>query len=349
MGSRTQKGSRSGSGCRRSRCRSASASASSSSPARGSRSRCSSGCRAPTRRRWRRRAKRPSLSRSRFVRALASPASCKGVLSAVEAAMALSAGMRMAGLDAEELPVADGGEGAAEALGLRRVGEEERDPMRATSRGLGELLLAAAAAASGPILVCLGDSATVDGGAGLRAAVGDGLAGRELVGLCDVRNRLLGERGAARAFGPQKGASPQEVEELEARLAAMEELRPYAEVPGAGAAGGLGAAIAALGGELVSGAELVLERVGFRGWVRGADLVVTGEGRVDRSSSEGKAVGEVVRVCAEEGVRCVVFGGQVAEALNGVEMYALSGDPRRAAEDLVELGEKLGGALLGFA
>jgi len=324
------------------------------------------------------------------VRALASPASCKGVLSAVEAAMALSAGMRMAGLDAEELPVADGGEGtaevlaaahggewrtvavgdplgrvvaagylvledgtavgeAAEAIGLRRVGEEERDPMRATSRGLGELLLAAAAAASGPILVCLGDSATVDGGAGLRAAVGDGLAGRELVGLCDVRNRLLGERGAARAFGPQKGASPQEVEELEARLAAMEELRPYAEVPGAGAAGGLGAAIAALGGELVSGAELVLERVGFRGWVRGADLVVTGEGQVDRSSSEGKAVGEVVRVCAEEGVRCVVFGGQVAEALNGVEMYALSGDPRRAAEDLVELGEKLGGALLGFA
>ena len=324
------------------------------------------------------------------MRALASPASCKGVLSAVEAAMALSAGMRMAGLDAEELPVADGGEGtaevlaaahggewrtvavgdplgrvvaagylvledgtavveAAEAIGLRRVGEEERDPMRATSRGLGELLLAAAAAASGPILVCLGDSATVDGGAGLRAAVGDGLAGRELVGLCDVRNRLLGERGAARAFGPQKGASPQEVEELEARLAAMEELRPYAEVPGAGAAGGLGAAIAALGGELVSGAELVLERVGFRGWVRGGDLVVTGEGQVDRSSSEGKAVGEVVRVCAEEGVRCVVFGGQVAEALNGVEMYALSGDPRRAAEDLVELGEKLGGALLGFA
>src|SRR6266511_2713953 len=307
MGSRTQKGSRSGSGCRRSRCRSASASASSSSPARGSRSRCSSGCRAPTRRRWRRRAKRPSLSRSRFVRALASPASCKGVLSAVEAAMALSAGMRMAGLDAEELPVADGGEGTAEVL------------------------------------------AAAHGGEWRTVAVGDALAGRELVGLCDVRNCLLGERGAARAFGPQKGASPQEVEELEARLAAMEELRPYAEVPGAGAAGGLGAAIAALGGELVSGAELVLERVGFRGWVRGADLVVTGEGQVDRSSSEGKAVGEVVRVCAEEGVRCVVFGGQVAEALNGVEMYALSGDPRRAAEDLVELGEKLGGALLGFA
>jgi glycerate 2-kinase len=324
------------------------------------------------------------------VRALASPASCKGVLSAVEAAMALAAGMRMAGAEAEELPVADGGEGtaevlaaaqggewrtaavgdplgrvvaagylvledgtavveAAEAIGLRRLAEEERDPMRASSRGLGELLLAAAAASSGPILVCLGDSATVDGGAGLREAVGHDLAGRELLGLCDVRNQLLGERGAARAFGPQKGASPQQVAELEARLAAMEELRPYAELPGAGAAGGLGAAVAALGGELVSGAELVLERVGFRGWARGADLVVTGEGTVDRSSAEGKAVGEVVRICAEEDARCVVFGGRVAEALEGVETHTLSGDPKRAAEDLVELGERLGGALLGVA
>jgi len=324
------------------------------------------------------------------VRALASPASCKGVLSAVEAAMALTAGMRLAGLDAEELPVADGGEGtaevlaaarggewrlaavsdplgrvvaarylvledgtvvveAAEAIGLSRLREDERDPLRATSRGLGELVLAAAAAASGPILVCLGDSATVDGGAGLRVVVGDSLAGRELVGLCDVRNPLLGERGAARGFGPQKGASPVEVEELEARLAAMEELRPYAALPGAGAAGGLGAALAALGGELVSGAGFVLERIGFRGLACDAHLVVTGEGTVDGSSTEGKAVGEVARICGEEGVRCAVFGGRVLAAPSGVETYALSGDPGRAADDLVELGEKLGGALLGFA
>jgi len=324
------------------------------------------------------------------VRALASPASLKGVLSAVEAALALAAGMRVAGLEAEELPVADGGEGtaevlaaaqggewrtapvsdplgrvvaasylvledgsavveAAEAVGLRRLSVDERDPLRATSRGLGELLLAAAGAAGGPILVCLGDSATVDGGAGLREVVGDGLAGRELRGLCDVRNPLLGERGAARAFGPQKGASAEEVEELEARLAGMEELRPFAELPGAGAAGGLGAAVAALGGELVSGAELVLERVAFRARVHGADLVVTGEGTVDRSSGEGKAVGAVVRVCGDEGVRCVVFGGRVEEALGGVETHTLSGEPGRAADDLVELGERLGGALLGRA
>ena len=324
------------------------------------------------------------------MRALASPASCKGVLSAVEAAMALAAGMRSAGLDADELPVADGGEGtaevfaaslggewrtasvsdplgrtvaarflvledgtavleAAEAIGLRRLAAGERDPLVASSRGLGELLLAAAGGAAGPLLVGLGDSATVDGGAGLLEVVGDRVAGRELRALCDVRNPLFGERGAARAFGPQKGASQAAVQELEARLAALEELRPYAELPGAGAAGGLGAAIASLGGELVSGAELVLDRVGFRAQAEGADLVVTGEGTVDRSSVEGKAVGEVSRICRELGVRCAVFGGRVDEPVPGAELHALSGDPARAADDLVELGEELAGALLGFA
>jgi glycerate kinase len=324
------------------------------------------------------------------VRALASPASCKGVLSAVEAAMALAAGMRNAGLDAEELPVADGGEGtaevfaaafggewraaaasdalgrpirasylvledgsvvleAAQAAGLSQLAEGELDPLRASSRGLGELLLAAAADASGPILVGLGDTATVDGGAGLLEVVGDGLAGRDLQALCDVRNPLLGERGAARAFGPQKGASPEQVEALEQRLAADERLRPYADLAGAGAAGGLGAAIAALGGELRSGATVVLERLDFRGQVRGADLVVTGEGAVDRSSLEGKAVGEVLRTCEEEGVRCALFGGLVVDPPQGVEVHALSGDPGRAADDLVRLGERLAGALLGVA
>ena len=324
------------------------------------------------------------------MRALASPASCKGVLSAVEAAMALAAGMRSVGLDADELPVADGGEGtaevfaaslggewrtasvsdplgrpvaarflvledgtavleAAEAIGLRRLAEGERHPLVASSRGLGELLLAAAGGAAGPLLVGLGDSATVDGGAGLLDVVGEELTGRKLQALCDVRNPLLGERGAARAFGPQKGASRADVEELEARLAGLEELRPYAELPGAGAAGGLGAAIASLGGELVSGAELVLDRVGFRAQAEGVDLVVTGEGTVDRSSVEGKAVGEVGRICRELGVRCAVFGGRVDEPVPGAEMRALSGDPTRAADDLVELGEELAGALLGFA
>lgn len=304
--------------------------------------------------------------------------------------MALVAGMGAAGLEADELPVADGGEGTAEvfaaalggewrttaagdplgrpvaarylvledgtvvlecaeAVGLRLLADEERDPLRGSSRGLGELLLAAAAEASGSILVGLGDSATVDGGAGLLEVVGDALAGRELQGLCDVRNPLLGERGAARAFGPQKGASPEEVDELEARLAGMEQLRPYAALPGAGAAGGLGAAIASLGGRLVSGAGLVLDRIDFRGLARGADLVVTGEGTIDRSSAEGKAVGEVVRVCGEEGVACAVFGGRVEVPLPGIDAHVLSGDRKRAADDLVKLGEELAGALLGRA
>jgi glycerate 2-kinase len=321
---------------------------------------------------------------------LASPASLKGVLTAVEAAMALAAGMRGGGVDAEELPVADGGEGtaeviaaarggewrraavsdplgrtiearylvledgsaaleAAEAIGLRRLAPEELDPLRASSRGLGELLLAAAENASGELLVGLGDTATVDGGVGLREVVVDRLSGRKLRALCDVRNSLLGPRGAARAFGPQKGATPELVEELELRLGALEEVRPFADLPGAGAAGGLGAALAALGAELVPGAEFVLDLVTFRAQLPGAALVVTGEGTVDRSTLEGKAPGEVLRACREEGVRCVLFGGRVVEAPDGVEAHELEGGPDRAAEDLVELGERLARALLGVA
>jgi glycerate kinase len=324
------------------------------------------------------------------VRALASPASLKGVLTAVEAAMALAAGLRGAGVDAEELPVADGGEGtaeviaaargggwraaavsdpvgrtvearylvlqdgsavveAAEAIGLRRLAIEERDPLGASSRGLGELLLAAAENAAGELLVGLGDTATVDGGMGLREVVGDRLTGRKLRALCDVRNPLLGPRGAARAFGPQKGANPEMVDELERRLADMDELRPFAALPGAGAAGGLGAALAALGAELVAGAELVLELVAFRPQLPGAALVVTGEGAVDRSTTEGKAPGEVLRVCREAGVRCILFGGRVVEAPEGVEVHELKSGPERAADDLVALGERLAGALLGVA
>jgi glycerate kinase len=304
--------------------------------------------------------------------------------------MALAAGMRGSGVDVEELPVADGGEGtaevlaaarggewraaavsdplgrtvearylvledgsavveAAEAIGLRRLAAGERDPLHASSRGLGELLLAAAENAAGELLVGLGDTATVDGGLGLREVVGDRLAGRRLRALCDVRSPLHGPRGAARAFGPQKGADPQMVEELERRLADMDELRPFAALPGAGAAGGLGAALAALGAELVPGAEHVLELLAFRAQLPGAALIVTGEGTVDRSTREGKAPGEVLRVGREAGVRCILFGGRVVEAPDGVEVHELQGGPERAADDLVALGERLARALLGVA
>ena len=312
---------------------------------------------------------------------LASPAALKGVLAAAEAAAALAEGLRAAGAAVTELPVADGGTGtaevlaaalggewraatvagplgqpvdarwvvlpdgtavveSAEAVGLARLAAEELDPLRASSRGLGDLINAALDEAPEALLVCLGDSATVDGGTGLLEVVEPfRLPARA---ACDVRNPLLGERGAARAFGPQKGASPEQVEELETRLAAHPSLRLFADLPGAGAAGGLGAALAALGAELVEGAQLVLDRIAFRAEARASRLVVTGEGTIDRSTIEGKAPGAVARICADERVRCAVFGGRVDAALEGVELHELSGDPARAREDLVSLGAALG-------
>src|SRR5205823_10149561 len=114
-------------------------------------------------------------------------------------------------------------------------------------------------------------------------------------------------------------------------------LAPYAHLPGAGAGGGLGAALASLGGELVEGAQLVLDRIGFDEHARAADLVVTGEGTVDATTFEGKGPGAVVARCEELGVPCVLFGGLVRAG----DAVALSGDPTRAREDLVELGARL--------
>jgi len=229
---------------------------------------------------------------------------------------------------------------AAGAIGLARLGGDERDPMRASSRGLGELIVAAQDAGASGLVVGLGDSVTVDGGVGLREVVG-ALPAETLV-ACDVANPLLGPRGAARAFGPQKGASPAQVEELERRLASDSALEPHADLPGAGAAGGLGAALASLGATLVPGSELVAEAIGLRERLRGAALVVTGEGAVDAASREGKVTGLVASLAAEAGVRCVVFGGRVEAELPGAETLALSGDPDRAEADLEELGERLG-------
>jgi glycerate kinase len=129
------------------------------------------------------------------------------------------------------------------------------------------------------------------------------------------------------------------VTELEQRFADQQQW--FAKLPGAGAAGGLGAALASLGAELVPGAAYVLQAVGFREHAARAELVVTGEGTVDRTTFEGKAPGEAVRACEELGVRCVLFGGRVED---GVEARPLSGDPARSREDLEELGLGLGGA-----
>jgi glycerate kinase len=308
------------------------------------------------------------------LRALASPASLKGVLAAREAAAALAAGLGRAGVDAVELPVADGGEGSLDALAAACGGDwrEARvadafgrprtarwlllpggtaaleaaeaipldprrlDPMAASSRGLGQLIRAAVGASE--LLVCLGGTATVDGGRGLREVIGSLPAPTRVA--CDVSVPLP---DAARLFAAQKGATAAQALELEARLAAMPELGPYADLAGAGAAGGLGAAFAALGAELLPGAPLILDELGFE--PSGFDLVVTGEGTVDATTARGKAPGEVAARCRQAGVPCIVFGGRVAEALPGVETVALSGDPERAREDLAELGEELGARL----
>jgi glycerate kinase len=206
--------------------------------------------------------------------------------------------------------------------------------MVASSRGLGELITAVGSPAR--LLVGLGGTATVDGGTGLREVL-PRLPAPTVV-ACDTLVPLF---DAARLYAPQKGATPAQVDELAGRLAATAELAPYAELPGAGAAGGLGAALAALGAELVPGAALVLDELGFD--PSAYDLVVTGEGKIDRTTATGKAPWEVVRRCREAGVRCVVFGGVVAEPLDGVENVALSGDPARAEQDLVALGERLAG------
>jgi glycerate kinase len=186
----------------------------------------------------------------------------------------------------------------AEASGLKLVPPKKRDPWVATTRGTGELIAHAWRRGARSILVGVGGSATVDGGAGALEAITPEMARRVTV-LCDVDNPLLGPRGAARVFGPQKGASPALVRRLEARLARRaREFRDRTGVDvrrmrGSGAAGGLAAGLAACGARLASGADFVLRTVGFP--PRRCDFVVTGEGRVDRTSLGGKVVGAVLR------------------------------------------------------
>jgi glycerate kinase len=293
----------------------------------------------------------------------------KGVLSARDAASALAEGLRT-WADADALPVADGGEGTLDVLhaflggswreatvgdafgrprrarwlelpdGTAAVEAAEAipldpsrlDPMHASSRGLGELVAAVGRPAA--LLVCLGGTANVDGGAGLRAVLDELPAPTRVA--CDVDVPLV---DTARLFARQKGATDEQTGELEERLLSIDELRLVADLPGAGSAGGLGAALAVLGAELAPGARLVLDAIGFE--PDGYDVVVTGEGTVDATTARGKAPGEVARRCRDSGVRCVVFGGRVAEAPEGLEVVALSGDPDRARADLRALGRNL--------
>jgi len=247
---------------------------------------------------------------------------------------------------------------SATACGIALLKPEQLDPLRATTRGVGELVWEAVERGAKTVVVGLGGSATVDGGSG--AAVGLGwslldasgaplpegggalahlaelhggwsLAAR-VVGLTDVRTPLVGAQGAAPVFGPQKGAGPESVKLLSRGLERLAELMAahghpeLATVPGGGAAGGLGAGLAFFAkAQLAAGAEWVLARVGFDAALASAELVITGEGAFDRTSLVGKASGEVVRRAQAAKKRVAVVAGKV-EGLVG--LHALDGEGR---------------------
>jgi glycerate kinase len=249
---------------------------------------------------------------------------------------------------------------SASACGLALVEPEDRDPMRTTTRGVGELIWTAADRGARTIVVGLGGTATVDGGTGAARGFGwtfENAAGQPLpegggslidlasfrsgwglgarvVALADVTTPLLGTSGAAPVFGPQKGARPEEIPQLEAGLARLTELwaqagRPeLGTMPMGGAAGGLGAGLAFFAkAELTGGANWVLERAGFDAALAKADLVITAEGIFDKTSLVGKAPGEVVRRAQAAKKKVAVVAGRV-EGLIGVHTVGGDGDGR---------------------
>jgi glycerate kinase len=238
----------------------------------------------------------------------------------------------------------------AEVIGLGLVPTELRDIERSSTRGLAAVVTAALDAGANRLIIGLGGTATCDGGAGLLAGLGARLVDDhgqeispdpvglrqlsrvELVGLdprlaqvrldvaTDVTNPLLGPDGAAAIFAPQKGARPDQIAGLEEGLArwaaALQEAGapPLAHQPGGGAAGGLGAALLALGAQLRSGAALVADAVGLNELLATADLVLTGEGSLDAQTAAGKTVSLVVAAATEQQVPVLAFAGRVADA-----------------------------------
>jgi glycerate kinase len=221
----------------------------------------------------------------------------------------------------------------AAASGLALVGGAEgNDPLAADTTGTGELLVAALDAGARRIVVLLGGSATTDGGLGAVRALPhrSRLRNVQLEVAADVRTPFL---DAAAVFGPQKGATPAQVKLLRGRLERVAQL--YEEqfgldvraVPGAGAAGGLAGALLALGGQLVSGFELLAEQAGLPEALDGAQLVVTGEGRLDAGSFDGKVVGGVLAEAADAGVPALVVVGDrdgSGSVPDGVDLVVLA-------------------------
>ena len=280
----------------------------------------------------------------------------------------------------------------ADAVGLKALPGEELSPRDASSRGLGELILAAVRAGAREIVVGLGGSASTDAGAGLLQALGarlltadgediaSGLAGLEalasvdlapalaalegasLTAANDVANPLLGAEGAAAVYGPQKGLGPEAVTAADRTLAAAAALLDpsgeAARAEGAGAAGGVGFALLLLGATQRSGADVVLELAGFDARLAAADLVVTGEGKLDVQTLQGKGPAEVARRAAAAGLPVLAVAGDVTlepaelasagidEAFDLVSRAADVPDAIARGEALLEeVGREMGRAL----
>ncbi len=246
----------------------------------------------------------------------------------------------------------------AKASGLELLRPDELDPLKTTTFGTGELLRAGLETTPEKLWMAVGGSATVDGGVGVAMALGwkfydrqgveVGLGGAE-VGrihsievpdelslppfevLCDVENPFIGPKGAARVFGPQKGADAEMVEILEANLSSLADVIERQlgvalhEMAGAGAAGGLaGGAVAFLGAQLVSGIEVVMEATGLPQHLAEADWVVTGEGRFDSQSLDGKVVAGVLRLAERSRTGVGVLAGSITVAAGELERHRIS-------------------------
>lgn len=326
------------------------------------------------------------------MRILIAPDKFKGSISAAAAAEAIAAGLREAIPNAECIlaPIADGGEGFAEAMclglggtwiecpaqdplerevpcryawveseriaiiemaeasGLWRLKPEERSPLRAHTFGTGQLMRDAIARGARKILVGLGGSATTDGGVGMAAALGyrflaadgsefppypaslaslarivppDRAEFPEIIAACDVQNPLLGDRGTARVFSPQKGADTTTVEQLELAMTRLADVataslgRDFRESPGAGAAGGIGYGLMEFTGASVqSGFDLVAETLALESRIQAADVVVTGEGRLDAQTLEGKGPAGVAALARRHRKPVLALGGGVDPA-----------------------------------
>jgi glycerate 2-kinase len=323
---------------------------------------------------------------SRGAPVLCCPDKFRGSLTAAAAARAFADGVERAGRAARTLPLADGGEGTleilcpyddelrtarvtgplgepveahwgfrrdatavvemAQASGLARV-RGANDPLRATTRGTGELIRLALDSGARRVIVAVGGSATVDGGLGAVEALGGDLRGAEVSVACDVETTFI---AAARVFGPQKGADASAVALLEERLDALadryrrEQGVDVRELPGSGAAGGLAGGLAAIGARLVPGAALVAELVGLRPALGEASLVLTGEGRFDATSLAGKVVGHVLAEAERLRVSAGIVSGsadaEVDAAVPVVTLTELAGSLDAAMRDAGRLASE---------